>query len=120
MNAEAQRLLAEKNQLEKEEVILKKIIDQVKRQLSALEVSQFEWLVWVLIYVYNDQVEQLDIKNRIPVARISPIENLLYQPPPKETENSIPEINLDVLGQLSSGNFAVDQGEVEEEEDSDE
>ena len=51
MNAEAQRLLAEKNQLEKEEVILKKIIDQVKRQLSALEVSQFEWLVWVLSYV---------------------------------------------------------------------
>ena len=49
MNAEAQRLLAEKNQLEKEEVILKKIIDQVKRQLSALEVSQFEsGLIWVL------------------------------------------------------------------------
>ena len=60
----------------------------------------------------------MEINSRLPVA-CSPIENLFDNPPPQQSENSIPEINLDVLGQLSSGTFAVDQGEVEEEDDDD-
>ena len=40
---EVQRLVAEKRQLEKEETILKTIIEQVKRQLSALQVRHIRF-----------------------------------------------------------------------------
>ena len=96
-----QKLLGEKEQLKKEEEVLRSMIDKVKKQVNAL------------------QVEQLQIGSRRPLARLSPIETVTTQQDQQleKTENKIPEINLDILGNLSSRAFSVDQGEVEEEED---
>ena len=99
-----QKLLGEKEQLKKEEEVLRSMIDQVKKQVNAL------------------QVEQLQIGSRRPLARLSPIETIVSTQQQQDqklekTENKIPEINLDILGNLQSGSFIVDQGETEEEED---
>jgi len=95
---EVNRLLGEKEHLKKEEAALRKIIDSVKKQVSAL------------------QIEQLEIKNRMPLSRVSP--SWLLQPPveelPQEQEAEQVELNLEVLHQLHTGTFAVEQ---EEEED---
>ena len=87
---EVQRLLGEKEQLKKEEQQLRQIIEQVKKQISAL------------------QVEQLEVSNRVPLARVSPAE--LGQ----EQEEQTQELSLEVLNQMVRGTFAVEQ---EEEED---
>ena len=96
-----QKLLGEKEQLKKEEEVLRSMIDKVKKQVNAL------------------QVEQLQIGSRRPLARLSPIETVATEQAQvlEKTENKIPDINLDILGNLTSGTFSVDQGEVEEEED---
>jgi len=91
---EVNRLLGEKEHLKKEEAALRKIIDSVKKQVSAL------------------QIEQLEIKNRMPLSRVSP--SWLLQPPVEEQEAEQVELNLEVLHQLHTGTFAVEQ---EEEED---
>jgi len=91
---EVNRLLGEKEHLKKEEAALRKIIDSVKKQVSAL------------------QIEQLEIKNRMPLSRVSP--SWLLQPPVEEQESEQVELNLEVLHQLHTGTFAVEQ---EEEED---
>jgi len=94
---EVNRLLGEKEHLKKEEAALRKIIDSVKKQVAAL------------------QIEQLEIKNRMPLSRVSP--SWLLQPPAEEVQEQEPEqveLNLEVLHQLHSGTFAVEQ---EEEED---
>ena len=94
---EVNRLLGEKEHLKKEEAALRKIIDSVKKQVAAL------------------QIEQLEIKNRMPLSRVSP--SWLLQPPVEEVQEQEPEqveLNLEVLHQLHSGTFAVEQ---EEEED---
>ena len=64
---------------------------------------------------FSFQVEQLEINSRLPVARFTPIQPSVPTSPPQQTENLIPEINLDILG-----GQPVYQGEVEEEEDEDE
>ena len=61
------------------------------------------------------QVEKLEIDSRLPVARYTPIQTSIPTSPPQQSENLIPEINLDILGSQP-----VYQGEVEEEEDEDE
>ena len=52
--SEVNKLLGEKEHLKQEEVALRKVIEAVKKQVSAL------------------QVEQLEIKNRVPLSRVSP------------------------------------------------
>ena len=52
--SEVNRLLGEKEHLKQEEAALRKVIEAVKKQVSAL------------------QVEQLEIKNRVPLSRVSP------------------------------------------------
>ena len=64
---------------------------------------------------FSFQVEQLEIGSRLPVARFIPTQPSIPTSPPQQTENLIPEINLDILG-----GQPVYQGEVEEEEDEDE
>ena len=98
--SEVNKLLGEKEHLKQEEVALRKVIEAVKKQVSAL------------------QVEQLEIKNRVPLSRVSP-SFFLGQPvdrPAEEVEQvGEAELNLEVLGQMHSGTFAVE----EQEEDSD-
>ena len=57
----------------------------------------------------------MEIGSRLPVARFTPIQNTVPASPPRQPENSIPEINLDILG-----GQPVYQGEVEEEEEDEE
>ena len=98
--SEVNKLLGEKEHLKQEEVALRKVIEAVKKQVSALH------------------VEQLEIKNRVPLSRVSP-SFFLGQPvgqPAEEVEQvGEAELNLEVLGQMHSGTFAVE----EQEEDSD-
>ena len=98
--SEVNKLLGEKEHLKQEEVALRKVIEAVKKQVSAL------------------QVEQLEIKNRVPLSRVSP-SFFLGQPvgrPAEEGEQvGEAELNLEVLGQMHNGTFAVE----EQEEDSD-
>ena len=99
---EVQRLLGEKEQLKKEEEVLRSMIDKVKKQINAL------------------QVEHLQISTKVPATRLSPVETIPAnkqetQPSNTGQENAIPEINLDILG--NSGTLLVNQGEVEEEEE---
>ena len=101
-NSDVQKLLGEKEHLKKEEETLRHMIEKVKTQINAI------------------QVEQLQISSRLPTARISPvnqpivIEDILQQQP---QFNSIPEINLDILGsQPPSHLTSADQPEEEEEE----
>ena len=98
--SEVNKLLGEKEHLKQEEVALRKVIEAVKKQVSAL------------------QVEQHEIKNRVPLSRVSP-SFFLGQPvgqPAEEVEQvGEAELNLEVLGQMHSGTFAVE----EQEEDSD-
>ena len=98
--SEVNRLLGEKEHLKQEEAALRKVIEAVKKQVSAL------------------QVEQLEIKNRVPLSRVSP-SFFLGQPssrPAEEVEGQQAELNLEVLNQMHSGTFALQQ---EQEEDSD-
>ena len=98
--SEVNRLLGEKEHLKQEEAALRKVIEAVKKQVSAL------------------QVEQLEIKNRVPLSRVSP-SFFLGQPssrPAEEVEGQQAELNLEVLNQMHSGTFVVQQ---EQEEDSD-
>ena len=110
---EVQSKLGEKKQLQKEEEALKKLIEQIKRQISALQV--------ILIVVFRNektiylQVEELEISSRLPVARFTPFQTSIPTSPPQQTENLIPEINLDILG-----GQPVYQGEVEEEDEDEE
>ena len=98
--SEVNKLLGEKEHLKQEEVALRKVIEAVKKQVSAL------------------QVEQLEIKNRVPLSRVSP-SFFLGQPVGRSAEEveqvGEAELNLEVLGQMHSGTFAVE----EQEEDSD-
>ena len=101
---EVQRLLGEKEQLKKEEEVLRSMIDKVKKQINAL------------------QVEHLQISTKVPATRLSPVETIPAnkqetQPSNSGQESAIPEINLDILGSRNSGTFLVNQGEVEEEEE---
>ena len=101
---EVQRLLGEKEQLKKEEEVLRSMIDKVKKQINAL------------------QVEHLQISTKVPATRLSPVETIPAnkqetQPSNAGQENAIPEINLDILGSINSGSLLVNQGEVEEEEE---
>ena len=80
------------------------MIDKVKKQINAL------------------QVEHLQISTKLPPTRLSPVETIPVKK--QETqfsvtgqENTVPEINLDILGNISSGSYLVNQGEVEEEEE---
>ena len=98
--SEVNRLLGEKEHLKQEEAALRKVIEAVKKQVSAL------------------QVEQLEIKNRVPLSRVSP-SFFLGQPssrPAEEVEQGQAELNLEVLNQMHSGTFVLQQ---EQEEDSD-
>ena len=97
---EVNRLLGEKDHLKKEEEALRKVIAAVKKQVSAL------------------QVEQLEIKNRVPLSRVSPSFFLgqTNSRPVEEIEGEQAELNLEVLNQMHSGTFVVQQ---EQEEDSD-
>ena len=98
--SEVNKLLGEKEHLKQEEVALRKVIEAVKKQVSAL------------------QVEQLEIKNRVPLSRVSP-SFFLGQGVGRTAEEvdqvGEAELNLEVLGQMHSGTFAVE----EQEEDSD-
>jgi len=101
---EVQRLLGEKEQLKKEEEVLRSMIDKVKKQINAL------------------QVEHLQISTKVPATRLSPVETIPVNKEETQSsntgqENTIPEINLDILGSINSGSFLVNQGEVEEEEE---
>ena len=100
-NPEVQRLLGEKEQLKKEEEVLRSMIDKIKKQINAL------------------QVEHLQISTKVPATRLSPVEIPVnkQETQPMSQENTIPEINLDILGSLNSGAFSVNQEEVEEEEE---
>ena len=99
--SEVNKLLGEKEHLKQEEVALRKVIEAVKKQVSAL------------------QVEQLEIKNRVPLSRVSPsffLGQPVGRPAAEEVEQvGEAELNLEVLGQMHSGTFAVE----EQEEDSD-
>ena len=102
-NNDVQKLLGEKEHLKKEEETLRHMIEKVKTQINAI------------------QVEQLQVSSRLPVARISPvnqavvIEDILQQKP----QDNIPEINLDILGSHPSNKFsrALNPEEEEEEEE---
>ena len=83
------RLLREKEQLKKEEQQLMQVIEQVKKQITAL------------------QVEKLVVSNRVPL-RVSPTE---FRQEVEESGNQ--ELSLDVLNQMVRGKFGVE----EEEED---
>ena len=61
------------------------------------------------------QVEELEIGSRLPVARFTPIQTSVPSSPPQQSEDLVPEINLDILG-----GQPVYQGEVEEEEEEEE
>ena len=65
------------------------------------------------------QVEHLQISTKVPATRLSPVEIPVnkQETQPNSQENTIPEINLDILGSVTSGSFSVNQGEVEEEEE---
>ena len=97
---EVNRLLGEKEHLKQEEAALRKVIEAVKKQVSAL------------------QVEQLEIKNRVPLSRVSPSFFLgqTSSRPAEEVEQGQAELNLEVLNQMHSGTFVLQQ---EQEEDSD-
>jgi len=98
--SEVNKLLGEKEHLKQEEVALRKVIGAVKKQVSAL------------------QVEQLEIKNRVPLSRVSPSFFLgqgVGRPAEEVEQVGEAELNLEVLGQMHSGTFAVE----EQEEDSD-
>ena len=98
--SEVNKLLGEKEHLKQEEVALRKVIEAVKKQVSAL------------------QVEQLEIKNRVPLSRVSPCFFLgqgVGRPAEEVDQVGEAELNLEVLGQMHSGTFAVE----EQEEDSD-
>ena len=88
---EVQRLLAEKEQLKKEEQQLRRAIDLVKKQINAL------------------QVEQLVVSNREPL-RISPVE---LNKNVDETFNPVTDLSLDVLNQIMSGTFVAEEEEDE-------
>ena len=98
--SEVNRLLGEKEHLKQEEAALRKVIEAVKKQVSAL------------------QVEQLEIKNRVPLSRVSPSFFLgqTSSRPAEEVEQGQAELNLEVLNQMHSGTFVLQQ---EQEEDSD-
>jgi len=89
ISSDIQRLLREKEQLGKEEKQLRQMIEQVKSQITAL------------------QVEQLVVSNRVPL-RVSPTE--FRQ---QEEESTSQELSLDVLNQMVRGTYEVE----EEEED---
>ena len=93
---EVQRLLGEKEHLKQEEAALRKVIEAVKKQVSAL------------------QVEQLEIKNRVPLSRVSPSFFLgqTTNKPAEEVEQA--ELNLEVLNQMHSGTFVLQEQEQEE------
>ena len=126
-NSDVQRLLGEKEHLKKQEEVLRLMIEKVKKQVNAI------------------QVEQLQISSRLPLARISPVnqdldlDSILQSKPEQSIAETgwsthiftkqiilifpgpaIPEINLDILGALPSAQFGVDQGETEEEEEEEE
>lgn len=93
---EINRLLGEKEHLKAEEEALKKIIDAVKKQVSAL------------------QVEQLEIKNRVPLSRVSPsffLEPEKEKAPIQKEEEGQDELNLDLLGRMHRGTFVIEQEE---------
>ena len=94
---EVQRLLGEKEHLKQEEAALRKVIEAVKKQVSAL------------------QVEQLEIKNRVPLSRVSPSFFLgqTTNKPAEEVEQA--ELNLEVLNQMHSGTFVLQEQEQEED-----
>ena len=94
---EVQRLLGEKEHLKQEEAALRKVIEAVKKQVSAL------------------QVEQLEIKNRVPLSRVSPSFFLgqTTNRPAEEVEQA--ELNLEVLNQMHSGTFVLQEQEQEED-----
>ena len=94
---EVQRLLGEKEHLKQEETALRKVIEAVKKQVSAL------------------QVEQLEIKNRVPLSRVSPSFFLgqTTNRPAEEVEQA--ELNLEVLNQMHSGTFVLQEQEQEED-----
>ena len=102
--AEVNRLQGEKKQLEAEEKSLRQIIESVKKQVSAL------------------QVEQLEVKNRAPLSRVSPSYFLGGSKGAEtntiEEETVSADLSLDLLKQIHRGNFVV-QSEEEEEEESD-
>jgi len=89
---EVQRLLGEKEQLKREEQQLRQIIDQVKKQINSL------------------QVEQLEVSNRVPLSRVSPVDLGLEK---KEELNH--ELSLDVLNQMVRGTYVVEQEEEDED-----
>ena len=107
-SSDVQKLLGEKEQLKKEEEVLRSMIDKVKKQINAA------------------QVEQLQIKSRQPLdtsslflntAVTKPQETLTIQSS-SAVEETVPEINLDILGNFpTAAAFAADQGEVEEEDE---
>ena len=94
---EVQTLLGEKEHLKQEEAALRKVIEAVKKQVSAL------------------QVEQLEIKNRVPLSRVSPSFFLgqTTSRPAEEVEQA--ELNLEVLNQMHSGTFVLQEQEQEED-----
>lgn len=102
-NPDIQRLLGEKEHLKKEEEVLRSMIEKVKKQINAL------------------QVEHLQVSTKLPTTRLSPVDFTPVQQqetlPTNNQQSSIPEINLDLLGNSSSGSFLVNQGEVEEEDE---
>jgi len=89
ITSDINRLLKEKEHLKKEEQQLRLMIEQVKKQLTAL------------------QVEQLVVSNRVPL-RVSPTELI------QQTEGpSSQELSLDVLSQMARGTYEAE----EEDED---
>jgi hypothetical protein len=97
VNVQVNRLLGEKEQLRREEQSLRKVIEAVKKQVAAL------------------QVEQLEIRNRVPLSRVSP--SFFLQPDAgsskqeDEAEGGQAELNLGLLQQMHRGTFAVEQEE---------
>jgi len=101
-NSDIQRLLGEKEQLKKEEDVLRSMMEKVKKQLNAV------------------QVEQLQISNKLPLNKsYTPISEPLETntDAPLNTGTAIPEINLDLLGPMTMTMTSV--GDVEEEEEED-
>jgi len=89
ITSDISRLLREKEHLKKEEQQLRLMIEQVKKQLTAL------------------QVEQLVVSNRVPL-RVSPTELIQQAEDP-----SSQELSLDVLNQMARGTYEAE----EEDED---
>ena len=105
-SSDIQRLLGEKEHLKKEEEALRSMIEKVKKQISAI------------------QVEQLQITSRQPITTfpaLEPVTQTEYKPQKKEElegpDISIPELDLDILGNLHSRPFARNQGDEEVEEE---